>query len=130
MSQDTDTLNRATNRDPAHTLQRIEGYHQILLPSDAQDNDGVFLQSGKPVPATIGDCAGRPKTGGDAKIQYAVNGRFICLNTREVPFRSQSNDAPTRWAPVPANFQGVGKPGETNQDIPVSPNRGVAATTR
>jgi hypothetical protein len=59
-----------------------------------------------------------------------VNGRFICLNTREVPFRSQSNHTSAQRAPVPANFQGVGKPGETNQDIPVSPNRGVAATTR
>jgi hypothetical protein len=60
-----------------------------MWPSDPQDNNGVFLQIGKPVAATIGFCAGRPTTGGDTKIQYASNGGFSRLNTTKHPFGRQ-----------------------------------------
>jgi len=66
MSLDSGALKRATNRDSSHTAQRIKSCHQVFLPSDAQNNDGVAPQRGKPVPATIGYRVGRPIAGSDA----------------------------------------------------------------
>ena len=126
----TDTLNRATNRDPTHAAQLIESCHQALCPSDAQDNDGVFLQGGKPVATTIGDSASRPIAGSDATIEQAANGGFSRLNPWEVSFRSQSNHATAQRTSVPTDFQRMGKAGKTNRDKAMAPDRRVAATTR
>jgi len=62
-------LYRAANGHAAHGAQPVEGRHQLLAPVDAQNNDSVTLQSGKPVSTTVGFCAYGPEAGSDTKIQ-------------------------------------------------------------